>query len=339
MKYFVSISSDSTRKFAEITNSPSIDYFGDFKIKDNDYIPNEYMNYFYDADAIVLNGTWGNTLRKELYLPNDFSFEKPLSELGYKQRSAILDVLNSYWVDLAKKYDKKIVVFESNTISRAENNYRETDHKGLVRISLDSWIYDDGKWMLPKHFQTPRKINAERLYDHSWNVNENGFICILTGLETDPTSTIPTDMYLNNCIKTIRKHTNRKIKIKVHPASNRQKDYQYLIKKYKNIRFLSSNQELKELYEDMYCAVIDNSTSIFELIDAGIPTYCSEKNFGQDLNNIDLNTINNPYLASKEEISKWVDNMVCTEVPRDYFDDCRISYCVETLIKAYDNGL
>jgi len=338
LKYFVSVTSRSTEKFARMTDSPSISYFNEFKIKDKDFIPQEYMNYFYDADAIVLNGTWGSDLRKQLHIPPDFSYDRVSSgelQQKYKLRSAVLDVLNSHWVDLARKHDKKIVVFESRTISRAEDNYRKTDHKANIRISLDSWVYEHGKWLTPEDFNILRTINAERLYDHSWNVNKCGSIYIFTGLEIDPTSTMPINEFLESSIKTIRKHTERRIKIKIHPASKMQKEYQYLTKKYKNIKFLSSKQNIREMYEDMYCAVINNSTSIFELIDAGIPTYCADENFGRDLNNTNLNTINNPYLASKKEVLRWVKNMSCTEIPTTYFETGQASYYVEKLIRKY----
>jgi len=337
LKYFVSISSRSTQDFAKTTNSPSIEYFnGSFKIKEKDFIPKEYMDHFYNSDAIVVNGTWGNSLRKELHIPKDFDYGIiGNTYLHYKQRSAVLDVLNSHWVDLAKKHNKKIVVFESRTLSRAENNYRETDHKMHVRVSLDSWVYGDGKWLSPKDFNIPRKINAPRLYDHSWNIKGSGSIYIFTGLETDPTSTMPIGDFLERSIKTIRKNTNRRIKIKIHPASKMSNSYQYLTKKYKNIKFVDIKRDFKELYEDMYCAVINNSTSIFELIDAGIPVYCSDVNFGKDLKNINLNTINSPHLASKEEILNWANEMSCTELPYSYFKNDEILYYTEALIERY----
>jgi hypothetical protein len=321
-----------------MTNSPYIDYFNELKIQDKDFIPQEYMNYFHDANVIVLNGTWGSDLRKRLYMPKDFSYDRVSSgELlqKYRLRSAAQDVLNSHWVDLARKHNKKVVVFESRTISRAEDNYRKTDHKANVRISLDSWIYEHGKWLTPNDFDAPRLTNAERLYDHSWNINENGSIYIFTGLEIDPTSTMPINEFLESSIKTIRKHTERRIKIKIHPVSKMQKEYQYLTEKYKNIKFLSSKQNISEMYEDMYCAVINNSTSIFELIDAGIPTYCARENFGRDLKNTDLNTINSPYLASKQEVLGWVNNMSCTEIPSTYFETEEASYYVEKLVRKY----
>ena len=342
MKYFVSVSSRSTQDFAKTTNSPSIEYFKglqlneSFKIKEKDFIPKEYMDHFYNSDAIVLNGTWGNSLRKELHIPKDFDYGTiGNTYLCYKQRSAVLDVLNSHWVDLAKKHNKKIVVFESRTLSRAENNYRETDHKMHVRVSLDSWVYGEGKWLQSEDFDTVRKIDAERLYNHSWNINEEGSIYIFTGLETDPTSTMPINKFLESSIKIIRKNTNRRIKIKIHPASKMINSYQYLTKKYKNIKFVDIKRDFKELYEDMYCAVINNSTSILELIDAGIPVYCSEVNFGKDLKNIDLNTINNPHLVSKEEILNWVNKMSCTELPYSYFKNDEVLYYTEALIERY----
>ena len=88
----------------------------------------------------------------------------------------------------------------------------------------------------------------------------------------------------------------------------------------------------------MYCAVIDNSTSIFELIDAGIPTFCSEMNFGSELLNTDVENICDPYLASKKEVMRWTNRMSCTELHKDIIMSDDIVTYTEKLVRRYYDG-
>jgi hypothetical protein len=259
---------------------------------------------------------------------------------SYKLRSAILDTINSHYVSLAKEYNKPIVVFESSTISRSEKNYTSNYNiKSHFRLSLNSWIYGDGKWLEEKDFSTQPVVNSKNLYNHTWKMNERGSIYILTGSEVDPTSTMKVYDFLQSTIKTIRTHTERKIRIKLHPISFLKSDYENLVNEYPNIELIDQKIPLKNLYDDMYCAVIDNSTSIFELIDAGIPTYCSNVNFGRGLLNTSVETVNNPYLASKEEVLRWTNQMCCTEIPAVDFSKKETVKQIERLIERHYNGV
>lgn len=341
MRFFIASSSSATSSFSKICNNDGVIYFQDEQQFD-DVIPTNMMKKFISADALILSGTWGNDLRKDLYVPKNIPINKIIGKKysSYRIRSAILDVINSYYIELAKRYKKPIVVFESSTISRAEKNYfNGYSVKSHYRLSLDSWVYGNGKWLEESDFPKQQRISAYRLYDHSWKMNENGSIYILCGSEIDPTSTMNVKHFLETSISKIRKHTNRMIYIKLHPGSPFVHEYQHLFKLYENVKFISQEIPLKNLYEDMYCAVIDNSTSIFELIDAGIPTYCSSVNFGRALNNIDLETINNPYLASKEEVLHWTNKMCCTEIHRANFAKKETVRLVERLVEKHSNVL
>jgi hypothetical protein len=327
MKFFVSVSSVATARFSNIIKSPNIRHFSEANFQKGDIIPKDLRKAFNAADVVVINGTWGNSLRKELYLDKDDDGNYVLNSRSYRSddgsipytiRSAILDEINTQIVNKAKELDKPIVVFESSTISRAERNYN--DHhsiKSKFRMGLGSWIYKEAKWLESSDFQEVPTINAKRLYDHSWRMREDGAIYVLTGLETDPTSTLPIYDFILQSMHTIRKHTDRRVVVKIHPGSPFLEEYLEFEDIFSNVSVMRDVIQIKKLYDDMYCAVIDNSTSIFELIDAGIPTYCSEVNFGSDLKNIDLNTINNIHLASKDEICDWTNRMCCTELSVD----------------------
>ena len=73
---------------------------------------------------------------------------------------------------------------------------------------------------------------------------------------------------------------------------------------------------LKNLKERLYCAVLDNSTSIFELTFLGIPCFTSSANFGYKLKNNDLSKIEDIYYADKYEMKQWYNEMAHTELSR-----------------------
>lgn len=350
MKFFVSVSSVSTSRLADITNSPNIRHFTDEAFNKGDIIPDELMKPFEKADVVIINGTWGNHLRKDLYLKknsesgelilNDINYRNIDGSIPYKIRSAIVDEINTQIVNLANELEKPVIVFESATISRAERNYNSLYNlKAKFRIGLGSWIYQQAEWLKPSDFKEVQKIDAPRLYNHKWSMNQEGSIYILTGLETDPTSTMPIYDFISKSIETIRKHTDRRIVVKIHPGSPFLENYLEFENIFQNVFFMKENTRINALYDDMYCAVIDNSTSIFELIDAGIPTYCSEVNFGKGLNNTDLNTINDVYLSSKEEVKEWTDLMCCTEIPISLLkNDRHIKRLIHTLVERKSDG-
>jgi hypothetical protein len=331
MKFFVSATSVATSRFANITQSVKIKHFEDLPFKEGEIIPDSLIQDFERSDVVIINGTWGNDLRKELYLEKDDTGKYILNSPKYRDNdgyihyqigSAIIDVINTEIRNKAIELEKPIVVFESSTISRAEQNYNDSHNiKSKFRIGLGSWIYKEAKWLEPKDFNMMRKIKAPRLYNHTWQMNDEGSIYILTGLETDPTSTMPIYDFIFKSIETIRKHTDKRIVVKIHPGSTFLEKYFEFENIFQNVFVMRENVPLKDLYRDMYCAVIDNSTSIFELIDAGIPTYCSGVNFGEGLNNIDLNTINNIHLASKNEVEEWTECMCCTELDMSILND------------------
>lgn len=333
MKFFVSVSSKASARFANTTRSPRVKHFSAGTFEQGVILPKESIKDFKDSDVLILNGTWGNDLRKELYLEKCedthkyklFSpsyIDENSRHIPYKIRSAILDEINTSLFHAAKLMNKPVVVFESATTSRSLSNYdEEYNLKSMFRIGLESWIYGEGTWLQPKDFEYQPTIKSSRLYNHSWKINKKGSIYVLTGLETDPTSTKTIEDFLLETISKIRNKTDREIVVKLHPACISAKRYEYLTSLYENVRILEKNTPLRNLYNDMYCCVIDNSTSIFELIDAGIPTFCSNVNFGKDLCNIDINNIENPHLHSKEKVLDWVNKMCCTELPVDLLDD------------------
>jgi len=274
MKFFVASSSKATASFADKAACPRIKYFSENRVIPRRVVPEKYMSNFDAADVIIINGTWGSDLRKKTYLEGykdgkfvdgcipDIEYEG--DNIPYLNRSATLDYINTELVRMANEQNKPVVVFESSTVSRAEMNY-STDFslKDHVRVGLGSWIYGKGKWLTTDDFETLQVANAPCLYDHGWRHNRDGAIYIFTGFEMDPTSIKHPRDFLLETVDEIRRKTNRRICIKVHPISNLQKSTKKLLETYKDIRIIGKNVPIQNLYQDMYCAVIDNSTSIF----------------------------------------------------------------------------
>jgi hypothetical protein len=350
MKFFVASNSKACASFADKAQCPRIKYFSGNRVIPRQVIPVDFAHNFDEADVLVINGTWGSELRKSLHLEGydngawvdgfipDIEYEG--KDIHYFKRSATLDYINTELVKLAREQKKPVVVFESATISRASLNYNNIFNlKDYSRLGIGSWIYGDAKWLTLEDFEEVRKVNAPRLYDHSWNHTKEGAIYILTGLETDPTSSRHPEDFIKHALENIRSKTNRRICIKIHPISIIESNVLEIIKKYKDVHLIEKEASLQNFYADMYCAVIDNSTSIFELIDAGIPTFCSEVNFGAELNNIDIDNILDPYLASKKEISQWANKMSCTELSKEIILSDDIVTYVEKLVRKYHDGL
>lgn len=350
MKFFVASTSKATASFADRAKCPRIKYFSGNRVISRHVVPEDYMHNFDNADVIVLNGTWGSELRKKTYLKGyedgefidgyipDIEYEG--DEIPYLNRSATLDYINTELVRMAREQNKPVVVFESSTVSRAEMNYR-TDFslKDHTRVGLESWIYGEGKWLHTDDFESLQTVNAPRLFNHGWRHDKsNGAIYIFAGFEMDPTSTQHPKDFLLETVDKIRSKTNRRICIKVHPISNLQKRAKKLLRQYKDIHIIEKHVPIQNFYQDMYCAVIDNSTSIFELIDAGIPTFCSESNFGSELLNTDVENICDPYLASKREVIRWAKRMSCTELHKNIILSDDIVTYVEKLVRRHYDG-
>ena len=352
MNFFVASSSKATAIFAGKAGCPRIKYFSDNAVIPTHVLPDAFRHQFDNADVLVINGTWGNELRKSNIIKgyNEGKLRGGIiprvvfegNKISYKNRSAILDYINTELVKVAKEQNKPIIVFESPTISRANINYSsDFSTKHFTRIGLDSWMYKDAKWLTIDDFEEIQTVNAPRLYNHNWKQKKEGAIYILAGLETDPTSTFTPKEFIKNTIEKIRLNTNKQIYIKLHPGTIKLslEEIENLIKLYKNVSIIPKSVPIQKLYSDMYCAVIDNSTSIFELIDAGIPTFCSDINFGADLLNTDVNNICNPYFATQEEVLLWTNKMSCTELSSSIIRSDKFVTYAEKLVNRHSNGI
>lgn len=291
-------------EFIDLSDKKEFTYEDIFNIKTCDFM----MNY----------GTFGSTHPTRQWTPETDNLGN-----GYEKKFALFEFRNSLANMFAQYFNKPLIVFESATLSRIKCNYIN-EHFKLIkprfyRMSLSHWVYYHGKWCKPIKGRLQEKINEieesnnikiKNIFNHQWKNNKDGSILILPGLEDDPTSSIPVEKWVNETVKEIRKYSGRKIIIKGHPVSKL--TYENLKDVY-NTEVYVGKKIISEMINDTYCAVLDSSTSIFQLIELGIPTFTTKYSFGSPLGNINLNKIENIYYANSEEVLNWYEKMISTE--------------------------
>lgn len=265
----------------------------------------------FQCDVLAIQGTWGSDLRK---------FD--LSKGKVNPRQSILDHYNGIFAKIAKIRKIPFIVLESSTLSRFRGNYINTEYKNIepryYRMAKDHWIYGKATWVSPKEKsrlsdyadQIERYGASIDFNSHSWIKNPFGSILILLGLEHDPTNQNNIESWVLDTIKKLRTITNRKILIKAHPQSKLKFKESLAIE---DVYIISSGLKIRDLADHCYCAIIDNSTSIFELTELGIICFTSKDSFGAALGNTDISKIENPYYPTLQEYLDWLHSMSYTE--------------------------
>ena len=292
--------------------------------------------YLKNYDVYLIDGSWGSTHPKRNFTPN--------VEVTYKKKPPVLNVFNEFVVYLSKAFNKKLLVLESATLSRIRPVTPNQTHKsfspGYNRIGLNHWTYGKTKFCKPKggnrlkrfidNHKERYKVEISNVYNHQWKNNKNGYILILPGLEHDPTMTYKSvEEFVSQTVQELRKYTQRKIVVKPHPGS----DVTYKNIKDDNFEVLHKSKKLNEITNDSYCAVIDNSTSIFELVNLGIPCITSNESFGVPLNNLELSKVENLNYADSKTVLKWYEEMSYTEFTKEEYTQENIISVVKELLE------
>lgn len=314
-------------KFIDLSGKKEFTYEDIYHIKTCDFM----MNY----------GTFGSTHPTRQWSP-----ETDKRGDGYERKFAHFEFRNSIANMFAKHFNKPLIVFESATLSRVKNNY-DNRHFKLIqprfyRMGLGHWVWKHTKWCKPTKGRLEEKIKEIELYNpsfkiknifnHQWKNNKNGYILILPGLEDDPTSSVPVDKWVETSVRKIRKHTNRKIVIKAHPVSKLTYDN---LKEIKNLEiYTGKDKTIGDMAKDTYCGVLDSSTSIFQLIELGIPTFTTQFSFGFPLGNSDLSKIENINYANSNNVYNWYNDMISTEFTMEELESPSIISKIEELING-----
>jgi len=281
----------------------------------------EDMYWLKKADAYCIHTAFGATAPDRVFspdMPNNFN-----------TKTIVKEMVNTTVADMAKFYNKKLIVLETGTLSRlrastckiAGVNYLGHNPK-YERIGLDSWVYGKATWCKPRGLEKVDALIAQcaktkdyspitNIYDHKWKNDKDGFILIMGGLEGDPShSYLSVEDFIIESYTKIREVSKRKIVFRPHPFSTL-KLTDLLLKL--GIEVFRGSPTLVQAAPKTYCAVIDNSTSVFELINLGIPCFCTSSSFAYPLRNTNLSLIEEPYYASPDEVLEWYKEMSYTE--------------------------
>ena len=302
---------------------------------------------FIECDAVLLFGTWGSTHPDRQLTPTkntDFSSVK---------RQAYLEYINKSMVDLCKKYKKPMIVLETATYSRVRANHLSSLHfkstkPRYYRMGINHWTWSRTTWCDPSMddgnrdeiFYQKFEQNNNNIFPVSkrrWNHNRKGAVYIVAGLEHDPTSNESIDRWIQKSIRKIQQHTSKQIVVRPHPLSKL--DYDELLQEFdpKKVSYtkMDTQHSLLEESKNMYCAVVDSSTSVFELLDIGIPVFCTEHSFAAPFGNTDLSRIDKPVLKDKKFYSQWVKQMCYTEFSLGEYTEGQIFKYIRKLLDKY----
>ena len=281
---------------------------------DNKVINMKDLYYINNCDVVLFFGTFGSKHPKRQWQPDT-----------QNRRQAWLETINSFISKYCKSINKKIIVFETGTLCRIRQSISGTSHwkdekPYYYRMGLNHWTYGKAKFANPKKdilkkyfINNPNyeSLLSKQFYNHQWKNNKDGYILICPGLENDPTATKPIDQFVEETYNEIRKYTNRKIIVKPHPHTRI--DFSKYETIHNKLEPGWNKLSFKNLADKIYCAVLDNSTSIFELTFLGIPFFTNKANFGYKLKNNNLSNIENIHYCTPEEMKEWYNEMAHTE--------------------------
>lgn len=293
------------------------------------------MHVLKTADAYMIDGTFGGTAASRTFDPYS---------VGKKRlRPTMMNFLNTTVVELAGFYKKKVIVTESATLSRIRGNYLSGHYKALLpkyyRMGADSWIGGRGRWCNPDSDGEQRleafisdnaSYGLTNIYGHKWLNSKNGFVLLIASLEHDPTHAYSSvEAHVLDTIRELRKHTDRKIVLKPHPESEINFED---IARAEKVDLLNKSVHLTKAARGCYCAAMDDSTSLFQLINLGIPCITSKLSFGAELGNCAISAVEDLAYPSSDQVLQWYKRMACTEFMNMEFGGLEILKYVRELL-------
>ena len=279
------------------------------------------MHVLKTADIYMIDGTFGGTAHSRTFCPTNLDRKRI--------RPTMMNFMNTTVVELAGLYGKRVIVTESATLSRIRGNYLAKHYKRLVpkyyRMGMGSWIGGLASWCKPvkddprleRFLDDNTAYSITNIRSHKWSNHKDGFVLLIASLEHDPTHTYTcVSTYVLETIKEIKKHTNRKIVLKPHPES--EVDFSDIANQEK-VTLLDKSVHLIDAVKGCYCAVMDDSTSLFQLVNLGIPCITSRLSFGAHLGNCDISGIEDLNYPASKYMLEWYRQMAFTEFRHEEF--------------------
>lgn len=223
-------------------------------------------------------------------------------------------ILNKKVSDYCKQNNKKLLVIESETVSRViDKSYIKEGSNKFHRIGFHHWLW--GKADFIQNSDWCRWINLKKKFNlrlRPWRVRGDKIIICL-GFQHDPTNiTHPYDFLLNSVVK-LRQYTDKPIWVRPHPLTFSTPEIAQFKDFIQNNNLILDRDNFINSLNNTWAVVMDNSTAIFETLYWGIPAFVGGNNFGNPICHSDLSLINTPLIRNREE---WFSQLSWTNWSR-----------------------
>jgi len=208
--------------------------------------------------------------------------------------------------EIATKF-KKYVQLETPIIGRVAST---SDHNYL-RVGVNGFLFDEATW----GFDHINKNRYKKVFEHTgydinkeWQTDGDHILVLMQN---------PGDASLRgqnifewalNTVRTLKKHTDRKIVVRPHPLPRKGfTDFVKQIKRFKNVVLVENElptklRPLEKDFSNCYCAVSYSSGSTVDAVLAGVPVLATDPgNMAWDISSHELKKIEQRYLGDKTE--------------------------------------
>jgi hypothetical protein len=233
---------------------------------------------------------------------------------GVKARETLHHAIKTDIKDKANN----IVFLETPLLGRKIDKNNSYDH---YRLGLNGFLNGEGDFY-NKNCPSDRWQEIAKKYGYSttftgWKDHTKGPILLITQLPGDSSLRHQNHgEWICNIIRKIRLHTNREIRIRLHPGlSDKGKSALFgdikelFINNVSNIHF-STNQFSHQDFAECGIVVSYTSGTSVEAIIHGVPVVAVDQgNFAWDISSKDIHNIVNPVLAEPADVNQWLNNL------------------------------
>jgi len=205
---------------------------------------------------------------------------------------------------------KRCVIIDSNMFSYATGKFNDSE---LIRFSYDGVFPATGDYCnydveTPEHWDRLRNRYGLELLPYT-NKGKHVLICLQRNGGWSMRGEHVID-WLRETLSTLRKHTDRPIKIRCHPGDKTALHYGKQIEKEFGVRVSDTTKvSLLDDLDKCWAMVVKNSSPTVASLMNGVPIFVTDRNYCQagPLANTDLTQIENPTRPDRE---KWYGNFV-----------------------------
>ena len=218
----------------------------------------------------------------------------------------------------------KFIQLETPIIGRIAST---SDH-GYLRVGVNGFLFDEAKW----GFEYTDKNRYKKVFEHTgYNPNQEW---IKDGDHILILMQNPGDASLRgqnifewalNTVRTLKKHTDRKIIVRPHPLPRKGfDDFVKKVKRFKNVQLVENElpnnlRPLEKDFKNCFCAVSYSSGSTVDAVLAGVPVLATDPgNMAWDVSTHELNKIESRYLGDRLE---WMQKISMCQWSMEEFEN------------------